>query len=207
LYSIQNLCPRVILLDSGQISMDGSSTSVIDKYLNLGRRPGGEVCWPSPEAAPGDERVRVRAVRVVSEGGATDVVDISKEFRIEIDYWNLEPNSRRLVSVHLYNSMGICVLASSNLPSVCLAPDPWYSRAYPRGLFRTSCSVPGNLLNDGVHNVTLYINGRTASDTIINIKDILSFALEDTGIMRKEYTGKWIGAVRPRLDWQTIQLS
>jgi len=48
---------------------------------------------------------------------------------------------------------------------------------------------------------------RAANDGVIVIKDILSFTVQDTGIMRKEYTGKWIGAVRPRLDWHTVQLS
>ncbi len=204
--SVQNLCTRGILLESGQISMEGTIADVINKYLGSGGEQTGEVCWASPNVAPGDGRVRLKAVRVVSEGHVTGRVDISKEFRIEVDYWNLEADSRRLVSIHLNNSTGICVLTSGNLPSACLTPDPWYSRSYPRGLFRTSCSVPGNFLNDGQHSVTVYINERTAYDNIILLRDILSFTVQDTGMMRKEYTGKWIGAVRPRLDWQTTQL-
>ena len=39
------------------------------------------------------------------------------------------------------------------------------------------------------------------------MRDILTFAVHDTGAMRKEYTSKWIGAVRPRLHWQTTQLN
>jgi lipopolysaccharide transport system ATP-binding protein len=143
----------------------------------------------------------------VIEGAVTGDVDIAKEFQIEVEYWNLEPDSRRLVSIHLHNSMGVFILASSNLPSTCLIPDPWYSRHYPRGLFRTSCTIPGFLLNDDTHSISLYINEMTATDNIIILKDILTFTVQDTGAMRKEYTGKWLGAVRPRLHWQTTQLN
>ena len=205
--SLQNLCTRGILLESGHISMDGSITTVIDKYLDLGREQTGEVSWASPDVAPGDERVRLKAMRVVSEDRITGVVDISKEFRIEVDYWNLEAKGRRLISIHLHNSMGICLLTSSNRHSASLTPDPWYAYPYPRGLFRTSCTIPGNFLNDGPHSITVFINERTASDNIITIRDILPFMVQDTGAMRKGFTGKWIGAVRPRLDWHTAQLS
>lgn len=204
--SIQNLCTRGILLESGQVTMDGGITEVISKYLDLGREQTGEVCWASPDEAPGNERVRIKAVRIVSEDNTTGVVDISKEFHIEIDYWNLEPNGRRFVAIQLHNSMGICLLTSNNLPSVSLTPDPWYGRSYPHGLFRTSCTIPGNFLNDGPHSISVFIN-TTVSDNIIAVRDILPFSVQDTGMMRKEFTGKWIGAVRPRLAWQTTQLN
>jgi lipopolysaccharide transport system ATP-binding protein len=207
MFSLQNLCNRGILLESGQIAMQGGITDVINKYLSSGREQSGEVCWDSPGVAPSNERVRLKAVRVVSEDGATADVDISKELRIEVDYWNLEADRRRLVSVHLHNSMGICVLTSSNMASASLTPDPWYSRRYPIGLFRTSCTIPGCLLNDGLHSITIYVNEKGASDNIIIVRDVLSFTVQDTGLMPKEYTGKWIGAVRPRLNWQTTQLS
>ena len=207
MFSVQNLCTRGVLLESGQVSMDGRINDVISKYLDSGRQQTGEMCWGSPDVAPGNDRVRLKAVRVVSGDGITGEVAISKEFRIGVDYWNLEPNARRLVSIALYNSMGICVLTSGNLPSVSITPDPWYSRRYPRGLFRTSCTIPGCLLNDGLHSITVYINEMTAYDNIILVRDILSFTVQDTGLMRKEYTGKWIGAVRPRLNWQTTQLT
>jgi len=205
--SLQNLCTRGILLESGQVTLDDSINKAISKYLDLGREYSGEISWASPDEAPGNERARLKAVRVVSEGQTTGMVDIDKEFRIEIDYWNLEPNSRRFVSVHLHNSMGICVLTSGNLPSASLNPDPWFNYPYPKGLFRTSCTIPGNFLNDGQHSVTVYVvNGLIASD-YIGERDILSFTIQDTGAMRKEFTGQWLGAVRPRLDWQTRQLS
>ena len=163
------------------------------------------MCWDSPDIAPGDERVRLKAVRVVSESRVTGKVDISKKFEIEIEYWNLKPG-RRYVSIHLYNSLGTCVFVSANIPGATFTPDPWFTRPYPLGLFRTSCTIPGNFLNDGQYSVSVFINPPIIPDPMISIKDILTFTVEDTGAMRQEHVAEWPGTVRPRLGWETIQI-
>ena len=206
MFSLQNLCGRAILLGSGRVSMTGGIVDVIAKYLDAGVEQAGEVSWDSPDVAPGDGRARLKAVRAVSDGCVTGKVDVSREFHLEIDYWNMEPDARRLVGIRLNNSMGVCVFTSANLPSASLAQDPWYHRSYPRGLFRTSCTIPGGLLNDGLHSVSVYVNGATVSDTIVVAEDALSIDLQDVGVMRKEFTDKWLGAVRPCLGWRTAQL-
>jgi hypothetical protein len=103
--------------------------------------------------------------------------------------------------------MGVCVLSSGNMPSVSSTPDVWVGQPYPVGLFRTSCTIPGGLLNDGPHSVTVFINGGWRSDDdIVAVRDALSFEVRDGGEMRKEYFGPWLGAVRPRLAWQTDRI-
>lgn len=207
LASLQSLCTTGILLNAGRLTMASSIRDVMDKYTDLGKEQRGEVTWPSPDVAPGDARVRLKAVRVVCDDVVTGDVDIAKDFEIQVDYWNLEASSRRHVSIHLQTSTGIYVLTSANLPSVCKVPDPWYSRRYPLGLFRTSCVIPGFLLNDDIHSISVYVNEVTGADTLILARDVLTFAVEDTGAMRQEYTGKWLGAVRPRLHWHTMQVT
>ena len=211
MFAVQGLCERGFVLESGRRRLDSGAAAVIGTYLHFGTEKGGEVNWNFPEEAPGDERGRLKAVRVVSEGGVTGQIDISKEFSIEIDYWNLKPEKRLLISIHLHNGMGICVMTVSNLPSASLTPDAWYSRCYPIGLFRTACTIRGNLLNDGTYTVSVYVNENNLprlldSDNIVFVPHVLSFVVEDAGTMRQEYTGKWLGVVRPMLAWQTVQL-
>ena len=38
------------------------------------------------------------------------------------------------------------------------------------------------------------------------IRDALSFMMRDSGVTRREYTGKWLGVVRPILDWHTVDV-
>ena len=204
--SLRMLCVRGMLLKLGKVVLDGDISEAISTYLNSGTNRTGSVNWPTPESAPGDDRVRLKAVRIVSKGQVTGYVDIDKEFRVEVDYWNLQPDSHRIVAIELHNSMDAIVLISANMSSACLVPDPWYSRRYPKGLYRTSCTIPGLLLNDGFHSISLSINVNESTDRIIAMKNVVDFIVQDTGVMRQEFLGQWLGAVRPRLDWQTSQL-
>src|SRR5207247_4497389 len=55
--SVLRLCPRVILLDGGHLTADGSGSHVVEEYM--GRGGGAAVReWPDPETAPGDARGR-----------------------------------------------------------------------------------------------------------------------------------------------------
>jgi lipopolysaccharide transport system ATP-binding protein len=156
--------------------------------------------------APGDTQVRLKGVRILSNGVVSGSVDIDKDFWIEVEYWNLIPGSRRLVSIDLIDSVGLTVLRSFNLPSVALEPDPWASRLYPRGLFKTRCKIPGNFLNDGTYYVSVFIN-EEVKVTILYEKNLVQFFVRETGAMRKEdLTGPWVAVVRPRLAWETVQL-
>lgn len=202
--SLQSLCTRGILLKEGRIEMDGPIMDVIRRYLESEREETGEIRWNSPQEAPGDEKTRIRAVRVVSEGRTTGIVKISEPVRIEIDYWNLDPGSRRIVGINIFNLLGTCVISSGNLPSTTVSEDPWYVRPYPRGLFRSSCTIPGHLLNSGPHNLVAAVHRDAVARGSVRIPTPLSFIVQDAP--RQDYAGEWIGAVRPRLHWETTQL-
>src|SRR5271157_6301162 len=66
LQSILQLCNRGVLLQDGCVVMDGGMREVVDEYMNLRGPQNGEVSWPSSTGAPGDARVRLKAVRVIS---------------------------------------------------------------------------------------------------------------------------------------------
>ena len=207
MFSLQTLCSRGILIDSGRVAIDDDIAVAINAYLGKTGRSTGEVCFDVDGKSRGRDRLQVKAVRIVSQGRTTGEVPISDDFRVEVDYWNLEPDARRSISIHLRNSMGVCVLTSGNLPSVSIEPDPWYSKPYPRGLFRTSCTVPGGLLNDDEYTISLFIVGASFKDDVARMPDLLAFEVVDDHAMQREYTGKWAGAVRPHLHWQTEQMA
>lgn len=204
--TVQQLCSRAILLTNAEVELDGEPSKAISRYLSFQDKKTGEVSWGDIKSAPGNDRIRLSAMRIVSEGNVTGEVDITKDFFIEIDYWNFQAGARRMVSVHLYNSKGVCVLTTGNSPSVSEKLDPWYLRPYPVGLFRTSCRIPGCLLNDGFYSVTLYVNSEFISDGVFHFSEPITFCVRDTGYMRDEYSGEWLGVVRVRLDWHTEML-
>lgn len=204
--SVANLCTRAILLNKGEKVMEGSASEVIQSYLAMARSAGGEAVWSDPVLAPGNEIARLHCVRIFQEGtvGATSDVDISKEVEVEITYWNLQEGALLHTGIWLRDHLGAFVLASSNHKSIALEDDPWYGRPHPVGLFKSICRIPGNFLNEGLYSITAIV-GKDATAYILE-DYVLSFNVHDTGEMRKEFLGNWIGVVRPRLYWHTEQL-
>lgn len=204
--AVKKLCTKAVLLERGRNICLEDTSSVIERYLSDISEHSGEISWNNPEEAPGNHQVRLKAVRVVSDGKVSGSPSVSKDIEVQIDYWNLEKDGRRLISIHVLNSMDYMLFSSANIKAATLVPDPWIEKKYPVGLFRTSCIIPKLLLNPGQHNITLYINGRMAHDNIILMNNVVSFNVVEAHEIRKDYLGVWIGAVRPLLHWETTQL-
>jgi len=203
--SIANICKRTILLDSGKIVMDGPTPEVIDYYMGLRKNKTAEISWQNPALAPGNDQVKLQGARILSEdGNPISEADIQKDILVEMTYWNLKEGAKLLTSIHLVNSQGVTVLTSFNASSASLAVDPWYEKARPKGLFSSVCRIPANFLNDGLYSINVYI-ASYAGARIAQVAEekIISFNVFDTGAMRKEFSGAWIGVVRPRLAWET----
>ena len=111
-----------------------------------------------------------------------------------------------MISTHLSNAMGVLVLTTGNHPCATKQSDPWFNRPHPKGIFSTTCTIPGGLLNDGQYSISVYVNGATVNDSIFVSRDVLSFEIYDTGFMRQDYSGPWLGVLRMPLDWQTVQI-
>lgn len=202
--SIVNLCKRAVLLNDGQIIKDGHAELVVQHYLSLFRTSGGETIWITPDEAPGNDKLRLCSVRILQDGinGPTTDVDISKDVIIQITYWNKKQNTLAYSAIWLKDKLGTAVLSSGNLTSFSLTNDPWYGKPHPIGLFQSTCRIPGNFLNEGAYSITPIL-GEIPNRTIVLEEDLLLFQVHDTGEMRKEYYGSWLGVVRPKLAWHT----
>ena len=69
LQAVNTLCTRTILIDRGRIAAMGATADVVAAYVASGRDPAGREIkeWNDLNGAPGNSRIRVRAVRVVPE--------------------------------------------------------------------------------------------------------------------------------------------
>ncbi len=81
----------------------------------------------------------------------------------------------------------------------------WHGRPFPAGLFRSVCHVPGGLLNDGVHRVLLLVV-KEETEVVFSFEDAIVFDVSDSVERRGGWHGKWPGAVRPDLEWETERL-
>ncbi|MHC9544287.1 MAG: ABC transporter ATP-binding protein [Vulcanimicrobiota bacterium] len=203
--ALKSLCTFSILLNNGNIVCTGDTGSVIQEYLAQKSNLSGIVSWEK-DNAPGDSCVRIKSVEIISDGENTACPPVNKDIVIRLTYWNLEKDARRLISFHILNALGQILITSSNTKSASTDYDPWVTKNYPVGLFSTSCTIPANLLNPGKHYVNIGINRTMAADNFIFHKNAISFDVEETSEWRTDFLGEWLGAVRPRLFWETTQI-
>jgi lipopolysaccharide transport system ATP-binding protein len=203
--AVNQLCPRAILLESGQVKESGKTSDVMTQYLKGGAGKGGEWVWNDPLRAPGNHRIRLQAVRIISNGKTTSDVDIDKDVSIEVDFWNYAAGIRNLgVNIYLQDGMGTTVLSTANTPNANSLEEAWYDQAHAPGLYRAVCTLPGNFLNDALYYITVYVVTLGPLTIEVEAPQVLSFNVFDTGGMREAGAGGgWAGAVRVRLPWRT----
>jgi lipopolysaccharide transport system ATP-binding protein len=196
--AIKWMCSRAILLHHGRLTEEGPPAQVVSNYLWAGRNSRAEAVWDELAEAPGSEVFRLRGVRVRNGAGVvTSELTAQESFSVEVDYQNLSNGVSLGATVVLYNEEGICVFSSLSNRE----PD-WHGRLFPAGLFRSTCRVPGNLLPEGRFSVTVLVwtDGYAVSHREDNV---VEFEVHESGEMRRDYFGGWLGVVRPLLDWKT----
>jgi lipopolysaccharide transport system ATP-binding protein len=198
LAAVQALCQRVIWLHQGRIVKTGEPSEVISEYLGSAVETGSERIW-SFEDAPGNDQVRVRrvAARPV-DGTPDDVITTQTPVAIELEYWNLEPGLYLDPCLSIENDQGALLFNSHP----AFEPN-WHEKPFPKGLFRSICYLPAELLNSRVYRVRVLFF-RDARLIIYNTGDLLEINVQH------EHSERLIGFYRsegmihpPALDWTT----
>ncbi len=203
--AITRLCRRTILLDRGEILRDGPSSEVVGAYLSSGLGTTAAREWTDLSTAPGNDIVRLCAVRVCTDQGEVSAsMDIRRPVGIEMEYEVLTPGHALMPHLHFYNEEGVYAFVAGDL-------DPeWRGRPRPTGRYVSTAWLPGNLLSEG----TLFVGAAisTISSLIAHFyeRDAVAFQVVDSldgDSARGDYAGPLPGVVRPMLQWTTRVVS
>jgi lipopolysaccharide transport system ATP-binding protein len=199
--AVTRLCQRAILIAGGTIQQDGPAAQVTSSYLLSSLKTTAERTWDAPASAPGDEVVRLRAIRIRnSEGATVEAADIRQPVGIEMTYDVLKPGYCLMPRYDLFNETGLCVFSTLGLE-----PE-WRTRPRPMGRLVSTAWIPGNYLAEG----TLLVSGRVFSPDPVKDhffeRDLVAFHVVDSldgGAARGGWEGALPGVVRPLLEWTT----
>jgi lipopolysaccharide transport system ATP-binding protein len=204
--AVNQLCSHSIMLANGKVAASGNTPDVIAEYLKSGSGGGAEQTWKDDASrAPGNDRIRLHAVRIISNGAVASEVDIDQEVAIEVEFWNFVPDSRNIcTSIYLYDATGVVVLSTAATPAANALKEEWFDKPHPVGLFRATCTLPANFLNEGMYYISVYI--LTLGPIVLEAEaaHVVSFNVFDTGVMRQAGGGsRWDGVIRIKLPWET----
>lgn len=188
--AIRNLCSRVVWLQQGRVNRVGEVAEVIGDYLKSAGDSISELEWPDAAEAPGDHQVRLHRVCVsASDGENSDLVTVATPLTVEVSFWNNAGGVTLNVCIEVYSLEEVCLFSSFDPPQV-----------RPKGLIRSTCELPGNLLNDSTYQFRVLIV-RDARTIILKHEGVAIEVHE--GERKVPYYGKWTGALRPALRWST----
>ena len=186
--ALQRLCTRVVWLNGGQVTDAGDPRTVIDHYLQTNAVANLESLWEDDRTAPGNDRVRLRSVRVLPQTNSGEPITVHTPLRIEFTYFNHVPDATLNVSMILNNLEEVCVFVSAS----DFAPRPL-------GLIRHTVEIPGNFLNAGSYYVNMLVV-KDASTGILFQNNVVAFEVVEGEVVGNWY-GRLPGAVRPQLKW------
>jgi lipopolysaccharide transport system ATP-binding protein len=192
--AVAQLCQKAIWLEGGRIRKIGLSEDVIKDYLAYSNTLSAESQWSYPGDAPGDDLVRLLAVRVLQQEQGTSVIDINVPSQIEIEFEVLKDIRDLLTSIQVDNVMGICLFSNCD----------WRPNRLTPGRYRKHVELPGQLFAEGRIDVTIMLQLSSASFFSVFLPKAITVDAIDSDhplSVRGHYKGPWAGVVRVALPW------
>jgi len=200
--AVTRLSSRCVLLTAGKVALDGAPHEVATAYLTSGVGSSAERTWSDVDTAPGDDVVRLTAVRVRSESGVlVTAIDIRQSVGVELEYEVLEPGHVFDAHFCLRNEDGVLLFVSLDVDPV------WRRRRRPVGRYVSTGWIPGNLLAEGCMSVDAHMVTLMPEALHFRVRDAVGFrvvdCLEAGDTARGDYPRPIPGVMRPLLRWTT----
>ena len=196
--AVRALCNRAILVKQGCLAKDGCPTDVVGEYMDNFSSQSRVREWKDEEKAPKNSTATIRKVSICDAGGEEiDRVFTDTDFHVEIDYTVNVDGSSVGLTVVFNDSENNCVFGSINNHEI-----NFYGKSMKKGVYKSICSVPANLFNNGFYFINITIFGKNYSDPVI-VSDALSIEIFDGIKVRGDFHGVYAGTFRPLLNWRT----
>lgn len=196
---ITSLCEKAILLRQGRIEFMGPAQQAVSTYLaHFSADVGVKREW-SFEEALGTSRVKLKAIKVTDgEGIEKPYFSTTEPIFVTMDYWVLSDDIPMNIGFWLFDKQGNWICGVGNYKE---------TRAKPikkAGLYRSKCTIPGNLLNSGRHTITVAMV-RNLSDMEGTIPHCVAFETVDDQRVHSSYS-YWGGIIKPDFEWKSERL-
>ena len=201
--AIQRLCTRVILLNAGQLVLDGDPETVVNHYEQAAwtMAPGGAKRGKKGRHA--SEHGEILSVRLMSaDGREIGVARHEDELQLRVTFSALTPGLtvRAVISM---SARGVVAFRTAQ-PADITVSEP--------GVFAIRVRIPARLLADTIYTVKVGIllvkDGEQSTIALDNALVFRVYADHDTGdksLLTLYHGSSWSGVVMPELEWDVAR--
>ena len=204
--AVSNLCKNSIFMRNGTLHSMGPTDQIIEEYISFGKQNAGEVAGDDIVYTKKCPEAHFTHISMESGGEITSSVDIKKDITIRLEYMITVNDAVVYPSIHLLDNVGTVIFATFNGPSATVILDENFGKPLRKGKYASLLTIPGNFLNEKSYSINVFLVPLDINNLAV-VEDALSFSVTDTGDMRKEYGGDWIGLLRPKMAWRTHAVS
>jgi lipopolysaccharide transport system ATP-binding protein len=201
--TVMKLCNKAILLNQGKIEVSGNAEEVIDNYYRSNLGTTARRTWDGEAKKAENEVVRLLETRAHDKNFEIhETYDITKSIGISMDYEVLKDGEQFTHSFNVYNEDGVHLFSLHDTEFEAM------HQFAKRGIYTTTAWIPGNILAEGNHIISVAIIRINPFYVYFHEMDALRFTVRDYmrgDSARGNYLLDFPGVVRPLLKWQTIQ--
>ena len=191
--TVNSLCDRCLLLNQGEVELEGPTEKVTNQYFSsLNSEGGNSICF-AEEQMPGDAEAKLCSVKLVDRAGERiDFARINQEIGIEIYYEVLVDRLKCIPNFHVF-TQGQCVFMTT----------PKIKESFAGGRHRATMWIPKNFLNEGVYIVNIALTTMNPQRVHFHLQDRFFFTIVDNiySPERNGYVHAIPGFIRPEMDW------
>jgi lipopolysaccharide transport system ATP-binding protein len=201
--AILRLTEEALVIDKGRLAMRAPTAQAVDFYLSHGFSQEGKRAWHEDEVPADAHPFLPLEVRVLNaQGVIADTVRSVEPLTIEVEYRLKSDITGLRVGVYLMSTRGEYIFTSFDTDE----PEAFEEQAVRRaGHYVSRCTIPADFLNEG-----RFVIGVNASSFRVKRyfqdEQALSFNVDAAGAPGTHWPEPRMGAVRPRLQWETLAL-
>jgi lipopolysaccharide transport system ATP-binding protein len=189
--AVKELCNRGIVLNKGQVVLQGTELEVVNYYQNSGNTDSSYEHKGSIEKAPiGNDRVKVLKMHVAPLLANDEMISISSGFEFLFTFYNQKELSNLAVTFELRSLDEIIVFHHGTW--LCQNSDT------VKGVYNISGKVPAHILNAGVYKFNVII-AESYHSILLHPLDIIQFE-----VLNESQAGTSVplpGITRPLIDY------
>ena len=199
--AVRALCEHAILIENGQVTMDGQPAEIISRYLasTVPDEIAGELDWSNRSDAPTCDDVEYTRLRLLDRNGTVRTTfEADQPISIEINY----RVKRRLRGVRF----DVAFTTQEGEVAFVATDHQFQNDIHEPGLYQTKCIVPGGLLNRRGYAVGVQ-SDIPGERFLIHMRNFLSLVISGVGNQSSSFPEPWPGVVCPRIHWEVRTLS